>query len=80
MSSYTKWDRAAYVERVGGQEEAERRRTALMARQSGYRLAEERVKDQPGPIRQGLSGGRHLGHLGAPSCPPSGDARHSSAN
>lgn len=42
MSSYTKWDRAGYVERAGGVEEAERRRKALMARQSGYRLAEER--------------------------------------
>ncbi|MGH3157576.1 MAG: helix-turn-helix transcriptional regulator [Streptosporangiaceae bacterium] len=47
MSSYTKWDRAAYIERVGG-EEAERRRKALMARQSGQRLAEERK-------RQGLT-------------------------
>jgi DNA-binding XRE family transcriptional regulator len=44
MSSYTKWDRAAYVDRVGGEEEAERRRKALMARQSGYRLAEERKR------------------------------------
>jgi hypothetical protein len=31
MSSYTKWDRAAYIERVGGEEEAERRRKVLMA-------------------------------------------------
>jgi len=44
MSSYTKWDRAAYIERVGGEEEAERRRKALMARQSGHRLAEERKR------------------------------------
>ena len=44
MSSYTKWDRAAYIERVGGEEEAERRRKVLMARQSGYRLAEERKR------------------------------------
>jgi ribosome-binding protein aMBF1 (putative translation factor) len=44
MSSYSKWDREAYVERVGGVEEAERRRKALMARQSGYRLAEERKR------------------------------------
>jgi ribosome-binding protein aMBF1 (putative translation factor) len=44
MSSYTKWDRAAYVERVGGEEEAERRRKVLMARQSGHRLAEERKR------------------------------------
>jgi DNA-binding XRE family transcriptional regulator len=42
MSSYTKWDRAAYVERAGGEKEAERHRKALMARQSGHRLAEER--------------------------------------
>ena len=43
-SSYTKWDRAAYIERVGGEEEAERRRKVLMARQSGCRLAEERKR------------------------------------
>jgi ribosome-binding protein aMBF1 (putative translation factor) len=42
VSSYTKWDRDAYIERVGGPEEAERRRKTLMARQSGQRLAEER--------------------------------------
>jgi hypothetical protein len=42
MTSYTRWDRDAYIERVGGPEEAERRRKALMARQSGQRLAEER--------------------------------------
>ena len=42
MASYTKWDRDAYIERVGGPEEAERRRKALMARQSGQRLADER--------------------------------------
>ncbi len=44
MSSYTKWDRTAYIERVGGEEEAEKRRKALMARQSGHRLAEERKR------------------------------------
>jgi len=44
MSGYVKWDRAAYIDRVGGPEEAERRRKALMARQSGYRLAEERKR------------------------------------
>lgn len=44
MSSYTKWDRAAYIERVGGEEEAEGRRKVLMARQSGQRLAEERKR------------------------------------
>lgn len=44
MTSYTRWDRAAYIDRVGGEEEAERRRKALMARQSGQRLAEERKR------------------------------------
>lgn len=44
MTSYTKWDRAAYIERVGGEQEAERRRKILMARQSGHRLAEERKR------------------------------------
>lgn len=48
MSSYSKWDRDAYIRRVGGQAEAERRRKDLMARQSGCRLAEERK-------RQGLT-------------------------
>jgi ribosome-binding protein aMBF1 (putative translation factor) len=65
MSSYTKWDRAAYIEHVGGEEEAERRRKVLMARQSGYRLAEERkrrsltqaqlaqaMRVSPGPLRR----------------------------
>ncbi len=42
MTSYTRWDRDAYIDRAGGTEEAERRRKALMARQSGHRLAEER--------------------------------------
>ena len=41
-TSYTKWDRDAYIERVGGPEEAERRRKVLMARQSGQRLAGDR--------------------------------------
>jgi len=44
MSSYTKWDRGAYIDRVGGEEAAERRRKALMARQSGQWLAEERKR------------------------------------
>jgi hypothetical protein len=44
MSSYTKWDRDAYIDRAGGVEQAERRRKTLMARQSGYRLAEERKR------------------------------------
>ena len=30
MSSYTKWDRTAYIERAGGEEEAEQRRKAAM--------------------------------------------------
>jgi transcriptional regulator with XRE-family HTH domain len=42
VTSYTKWDRDAYIERAGGPEEAERRRKTLMARQSGQRLAGER--------------------------------------
>jgi DNA-binding XRE family transcriptional regulator len=44
MSEYTKWDRAAYIERIGGLEEAEWRRKELMARQTGSRLAEERQR------------------------------------
>jgi DNA-binding XRE family transcriptional regulator len=44
MSSYKTWDRDAYIERVGGEQKAERRRKALMARQSGHRLAEERKR------------------------------------
>src|SRR5690348_18391948 len=44
MTSYSKWDLAAYIDRVGGEKEAERRRKALMARQSGQRLAEERKR------------------------------------
>jgi DNA-binding XRE family transcriptional regulator len=42
MTSYSKWDRDAYIERVGGLEEAERRRRALMARVDGHQLAEIR--------------------------------------
>ena len=42
MTSYTMWDRDAYIESVGGLEEAERRRTVLMSRQSGQLLADER--------------------------------------
>jgi len=44
MSGFVKWDREAYIERAGGPEVAERRRKALMARQSGHRLAEERKR------------------------------------
>jgi DNA-binding XRE family transcriptional regulator len=44
MTSYRKWDRDGYIERVGGIEEAERRRKALIGRQSGFRLAEERKR------------------------------------
>jgi DNA-binding XRE family transcriptional regulator len=65
VSSYTKWDRAGYIERAGGAEKAEQRRKVLMARQSGYRLAEERKRHgltqaqlaedmgiTPGPVSQ----------------------------
>jgi hypothetical protein len=41
MSGCSRWDREAYLNRVGGVEEAERRRKALMAFQSGYSLAGE---------------------------------------
>ena len=44
MGSYIKWDREAYIERAGSVQEAERHRKRLMARQSGYRLAEERKR------------------------------------
>jgi hypothetical protein len=49
VSSFTKWDRDAYRRRVG-EEEAARRRGAIMAEQWGYQLAEERK-------RRGDSGG-----------------------
>lgn len=42
MSGYRRWDREAYIERVGGPAEAERRRKALLAQAAGFRLAEER--------------------------------------
>jgi DNA-binding XRE family transcriptional regulator len=42
MTSYSKWDRDAYIDRVGGLEGAERRRKALMARVDGHQLAEIR--------------------------------------
>lgn len=41
MSGYAAWDRDAYIDRVGGEDEAERRRKALMARQSGHRPTDE---------------------------------------
>jgi DNA-binding XRE family transcriptional regulator len=44
MTSYSRWNRDGYINRVGGIEEAERRRKALIARQSGVRLAEERKR------------------------------------
>jgi hypothetical protein len=59
MSSYTKWDRAAYIDRVGGEEEAERRRKVLMARQSGHRLAEERKRHCGGSPGMGGPPGIH---------------------
>jgi DNA-binding XRE family transcriptional regulator len=43
VSSFTKWDRDAYRRRVG-EEEAARRRGAIMAEQWGYQLAEERKR------------------------------------
>lgn len=42
MTGHVRWDRDAYIKRAGGPQEAERRRNALMARQGGHRLAEER--------------------------------------
>jgi DNA-binding XRE family transcriptional regulator len=42
MTSYSKWDRDAYIDRVGGLEEAERRRKAVMAQVDGHQLAEIR--------------------------------------
>jgi hypothetical protein len=47
--SYTEWDRDAYIERGGGPEDAERRRKALMARQSGQRLADQRKQRAASP-------------------------------
>jgi DNA-binding XRE family transcriptional regulator len=43
MKSFTKWDRDAYRRRVGD-EEAARRRGAIMAEQWGHALAEERKR------------------------------------
>lgn len=43
MSSFSKWDREGYRRRVGEQEAA-RRRGAIMAEQWGYQLAEERKR------------------------------------
>lgn len=43
MSSFSKWDRDAYHRRVG-EDEAARRRGAIMAAQWGYQLAEERKR------------------------------------
>ena len=42
ISSCQQWDRAVYVERTGGVAAAEQRRQAILARQSGHRLAGER--------------------------------------
>jgi hypothetical protein len=41
MTGYTKWDRAGCIDRVGGSEEAERRRRELIGRQSGFRRVHE---------------------------------------
>ncbi|MFD4434288.1 helix-turn-helix transcriptional regulator [Nocardia sp. NPDC058497] len=43
MSSFKKWDRDAYRKRVSD-DEAARRRGAIMAEQWGYQLAEERQR------------------------------------
>jgi DNA-binding XRE family transcriptional regulator len=43
VSSFTKWDRDAYRRRVG-EDEATRRRDAIMAEQWGYQLAQERKR------------------------------------
>lgn len=43
MSGFTKWDRDAYRRRIG-EDEAARRRGAIMAGQWGYQLAEERKR------------------------------------
>jgi hypothetical protein len=42
MPSFSKWDREAYVERVGGPEEAERRHRFLMVRVDAHQSAEIR--------------------------------------
>ncbi|WP_406274065.1 helix-turn-helix transcriptional regulator [Nocardia sp. NBC_00881] len=43
MSSFSKWDKDAYRKRVG-EDEAARRRGAIMAEQWGFQLAEERKR------------------------------------
>jgi DNA-binding XRE family transcriptional regulator len=43
VTSFSKWDRDAYRARVGEQEAA-RRRGAIMAEQWGYQLAEQRKR------------------------------------
>jgi hypothetical protein len=43
MSSFSRWDRDAYPSRVG-EEEAARRRAAIMAEQWGYQLAAPRKR------------------------------------
>jgi len=63
VTSYTKWDRDGYIERVGGPEEAERRRKALMARQGGQRLAGKREQPSACPASLRLPFGRR--ELGA---------------
>ena len=69
MNSYTTWERDAYIERVGGPEEAERRHKALMARQSGLRFAEER--------KRGLTQAQVPEAMGVPQA---GSPRSSAAN
>ena len=43
MTSFCKWDRDAYRARVG-EDEASRRRGAIMAEQWGYQLAQQRKR------------------------------------
>lgn len=42
MPSYSKWDRDAYIDRVGGLDEAERRYRALITRVDAHQLSEIR--------------------------------------
>ena len=48
MSSYSRWDRAAYIKRVGGQGEAERRREALMVERRELATLDASLLQRPG--------------------------------
>jgi hypothetical protein len=53
-SSYTRWDRHPYIERVGGEEEAKRRSEALIRRaQAGDAASEEETADQARDVGAG---------------------------